>query len=85
VVERLRSRRTELEDAIFARLREDQLDSLGSEDAEYTVGLRQAVAAAVDYVLEGIERRAESLRAPNKKRFWDAVVVDGVYGETSGQ
>jgi hypothetical protein len=25
------------------------------------------------------------LRAPNKKRFWDAVVVDGVYGETSGQ
>jgi RHS repeat-associated protein len=28
---------------------------------------------------------AQFLRAPNKKRFWDAVVVDGVYGETSGQ
>jgi DNA-binding beta-propeller fold protein YncE len=28
---------------------------------------------------------AKILRAPNKKRFWDAVVVDGVYGETSGQ
>ncbi len=26
-----------------------------------------------------------SLRAPNRKRFWDAVVVDGVYGETTGQ
>jgi hypothetical protein len=25
------------------------------------------------------------LRAPNEKRFWDAVVVDGVYGETSCQ
>lgn len=60
VVERLRSRRTELEDAIFARLRDDQLDSASYEDAEYTVGLRQAVAAAVDYVLDGIERGAES-------------------------
>jgi hypothetical protein len=27
----------------------------------------------------------QALRAPNKKRFWDAVVVDGVYGETFGQ
>lgn len=27
----------------------------------------------------------QPLRAPNKKRFWDAVVVDGVYGETSCQ
>jgi hypothetical protein len=26
-----------------------------------------------------------ALRAPNKKRVWDAVVVDGVYGETTGQ
>ncbi|HEX4115381.1 MAG TPA: hypothetical protein VHY18_05850 [Solirubrobacteraceae bacterium] len=25
------------------------------------------------------------LRASNRKRFWDAVVVDGVYGETFGQ
>jgi hypothetical protein len=24
------------------------------------------------------------IRAPNRKRFWDAVVVDGVYGETFG-
>jgi uncharacterized protein YjeT (DUF2065 family) len=25
------------------------------------------------------------LRAPNKKRFWDAVAVDGGYGKTFGQ
>jgi PucR C-terminal helix-turn-helix domain/GGDEF-like domain len=56
----LRSRRRELADAIFARVRDDLLGSVGAEDAEYTVGLRQAVAAAVDYVLEGIERGAES-------------------------
>jgi hypothetical protein len=60
VAERLRSRRTDLEDAIFARLRDDQLDAVGAEDAEYTVGLRHAVSAAVDYVLDGIERGAES-------------------------
>jgi hypothetical protein len=59
VVERLRSRREELEDAIFARLRDDLLDSVGSENAEYTVGWRQAIAAAVGYALQGIERGAE--------------------------
>ena len=41
-------------------------------------GSMQAIAMP-DY-----SRRAW-LRAPNKKRFWDAVVVDGVYGETFGQ
>jgi PucR C-terminal helix-turn-helix domain/GGDEF-like domain len=53
VLGRLRSRRTELEDAIFVRLRDDPLN------AEYTVGLRQAIAAAVEYVLGGIEWGAE--------------------------
>lgn len=56
----LRSRRKELADAVFARVRDDLLGSVGAEDAEYTVGLRQAVAAAVDHVLESIERGAES-------------------------
>jgi hypothetical protein len=27
----------------------------------------------------------DPLRVPNEKRVWDAVVVDGVYGETFGQ
>lgn len=26
-----------------------------------------------------------TLRAPNEKRFWGIVVVDGVYGETFGR
>jgi PucR C-terminal helix-turn-helix domain/GGDEF-like domain len=54
VVERLRARRTELEEAIFARLRDGLRDSPGGEDAEYVMGLRAAVAAAVGYGLRGI-------------------------------
>jgi hypothetical protein len=34
--------------------------------------------------LDAIRGELTTLRAPNKKRFWDAVVVDGVYGETFG-
>jgi hypothetical protein len=30
-------------------------------------------------------RVSGSVRVPNEKRVWDAVVVDGVYGETFGQ
>jgi hypothetical protein len=42
---------------IFARIRDPvAFGSAGSEDAEYLVGLRAAVAAAVDYVLTGIEQ-----------------------------
>jgi hypothetical protein len=32
-----------------------------------------------------VDRWHVELRASNKKRVWDAVVVDGVYGETFGQ
>jgi PucR C-terminal helix-turn-helix domain/GGDEF-like domain len=60
VVAGLRSRRRELADAIFARVRDDLLGAVGAEDAEYSLGLHQAVAVAVDYVLEGIERGTES-------------------------
>ncbi len=35
--------------------------------------------------LQYVTTEQVALRAPNKKRFWDAVVVDGVYGETFGQ
>jgi hypothetical protein len=35
-------------------------------------------------ILRGVPEIAP-LRAPNKKRVWGAVVVDGVYGETTGQ
>jgi hypothetical protein len=57
VVERLRARRTELEEAIFARLRDGLRDSPGGEDAEYVMGLRAAVTAAVGYGLRGFAER----------------------------
>ena len=56
VVERLRARRDELVEAIFARVRVGALASSGDDDAEYVAGLRATVDAAVEYVLEGIER-----------------------------
>lgn len=55
VVERLRSRRVEIEEAIFAHIRQVVPDQVGDEDSEYVFGLRAAVAAAVDYGLMGIE------------------------------
>jgi len=56
VVARLRARRDELVREIFAHVRAGALASFGDEDAEYVAGLRAAVEAALDYVLEGIER-----------------------------
>jgi hypothetical protein len=53
----LRARRDELVETIFARVRGDAFDRAGEDDAEYVAGLRAAVAGAVDYVLEGVERR----------------------------
>jgi hypothetical protein len=59
VVERLRARRVELVQAIFARVRAGVFGGVGVEDAEYVAGLRTAVAAAVEYGLQGIERGEE--------------------------
>jgi hypothetical protein len=56
VVQRLRARRAEIVAAIFMRVCDVVPDPIGLADAEYVVGLRQAVAAAVDYGLVGIER-----------------------------
>ena len=55
VVERLRSQCSEIEETIFAYVRDALPDPIGDEDAEYVVGLRAAVTAAVDYGLTGIE------------------------------
>jgi hypothetical protein len=54
VVRRLRERRAEIEESIFARVRDAVNDPVGYSDAEYVAGLRTAVAAAVDYGLAGI-------------------------------
>ena len=59
LAERLRPRRPELEEAIFARFRETGYDPALGEDAEYVAGARAAVAEAVDYGLTAIERGEE--------------------------
>jgi hypothetical protein len=60
---RLRARRTEIGEAIFARVCDGAFGSAGTQDAEYVAGLRAAVAAAVEYVLDGIEREGREAGA----------------------
>lgn len=60
----LRSRRSEIEQAIFARVREVARDPWIDRDAEYLEGLRATVAAAIDYVLNGIGREGPVLVPP---------------------
>ena len=62
LVERLRARRAEIDQAIFARISDQWFDRAGSEDPEYVAGLRAAGVAALDYALEGIECSGESLQ-----------------------
>jgi AcrR family transcriptional regulator len=60
VVERLRVRRSEIDEAIFARVRDLAPGAVGLGDSEYVEGLRAASTAAVDFVLEGLEQRGWS-------------------------
>jgi hypothetical protein len=62
LVERLRRRSAEIEDAIFNRVRA-LASPAESEDAEYRAGLRATVAESVDYALTSIERGEESPEA----------------------
>ena len=56
LVRGLRARQEEIEERIFARVREVVSDSVGDGDAEYVTGQRAAVATALDYCFVGIER-----------------------------
>jgi AcrR family transcriptional regulator len=58
---RLRIRRAEIADAIFARVSGQWFDRTGNADPVYMAGLREAGVAAVDYALVGIERWGEFL------------------------
>lgn len=55
VVARLRTRRPELVQAIFARVRDGAFGPVEATDARYVEGLHAAVEAAVEYALAGIE------------------------------
>ncbi len=63
VAKRLRARHMEIEETIFARVRDAAFGHVGGEDPEYLTGLRTAVAAAVDFGLAGIEQ-TEGSTAP---------------------
>jgi hypothetical protein len=65
VVERLRARRPEIEEAIFARVRDTTFGEIGCEDIEYATGLRTAVAAAVELGLMGIQRGEPASQVPS--------------------
>jgi hypothetical protein len=59
VVGRLRARRTEIEEAIFAGVRAAVRDPGSEPDSEYVEGMRAAVAAAVRFGLAGLEQGAD--------------------------
>jgi AcrR family transcriptional regulator len=61
LVRRLRARRSEIDDAIFARISDRWFDQAGGKDPEYVAGLRAAGVAALDYILVGIERSGQSV------------------------
>src|ERR1700728_4257129 len=56
VVRRLRARQEEIEQAVFARVREAVPEAADDPESEYVRGLRVAVAAAVEFGLTGLER-----------------------------
>ncbi len=62
VVGRLRLRRSEIEEAILARIRNVAVDPTRSEDVHYEEGQRAAVRAVLDYALTGIEHGEEAAR-----------------------
>jgi hypothetical protein len=59
VVQRLRARQSEIEDAIFLGVREAVPEPGGEVDTDYVAGLRTAVAAAVEFGFAGLERGEE--------------------------
>jgi DNA-binding PucR family transcriptional regulator len=63
-LEQLRSHRPEIEELIFARVREATAEQLPDAAAADTVGLREVVADVLDYGLMGAER---SRRSPEER------------------
>jgi len=61
LVGRVRERQSELQEAIFARIRNEARGMAGEGDPEYVAGLKQAVVAGVEYGLAGLEHGEEVL------------------------
>jgi AcrR family transcriptional regulator len=56
VAARLRVRHDELAQKIFVQVSGEAFGAVGAEDPEYVAGLRETVAATIEYALQGIER-----------------------------
>jgi PucR C-terminal helix-turn-helix domain/GGDEF-like domain len=59
LAERLKARRSEIAEAVFARFRDIGFDPADGEDGEYVAGAHAAIREAVDYGLGAIERGEE--------------------------
>jgi hypothetical protein len=59
IIERLKARCSEIEQAIYARIQEAVPDPISGNDPEYQAGVRAAVTAVVGYSLEGIKHGPE--------------------------
>jgi hypothetical protein len=78
----------QLDRTVVKRLRGVAKESLTRSYPRYSGFVVVAAIERTDGEVFGganVEVANYTLRAPNKKRFWDAVVVDGVHGETFGQ
>jgi hypothetical protein len=61
IVERLRSRRVEIEQRLYVSIQESVPEPIGSQDPAYQVGVRAAITAVVEYCLQGIDRSPRGL------------------------
>lgn len=61
LVARVRVRRVEIEETIFARIRDGAQSPVGGDDEEYASGLRNTVEATIEHALSYIELGEESI------------------------
>ncbi|HTA97089.1 MAG TPA: helix-turn-helix domain-containing protein [Solirubrobacteraceae bacterium] len=59
----MRARQVEIEERIFARIRDGAQSPAGGDDAEYAAGLRATVQAAVEHALDDIELGEDGARS----------------------
>jgi hypothetical protein len=61
LVARVRTRRPEIEETIFARIRDGAQSPAGGDDEEYASGLRNTVEVAIEHALSDIELGEENI------------------------
>ncbi len=64
IVQRLRSRHSEIEEAVYSRIQRDVPNSIGDESPEYHEALPATVASVLDYAMNAIECGEDSEPIP---------------------